>query len=77
MSQEILAVLTQLERERGVSKDILLDSLKVALASAARKQFGLGDNVEVTLDSSTGAIGLKASKEVVRVVQNAEAEISV
>ena len=76
MSQELLAVLTQLERERGVSKDILLDSLKVALASAARKQFGLGDNVEVTLDSGTGEIGLRASKEVVRVVQNPEAEVS-
>ncbi|MEK6709133.1 MAG: transcription termination factor NusA, partial [Nitrospinota bacterium] len=77
MSQELLAVLTQLERERGVSREILLDSLKVALASAARKQFGLGDNVEVTFDSQTGAIGLTASKEVVRVVQDPEAEIAI
>ncbi len=75
MSQELLAVLTQLERERGVSKEILQDTLKLAIASAARKQYSLGENVEVEFDSETGEIIVMAVREVVRVVQVPESEI--
>ncbi len=75
MSQELLAVLTQLERERGVSKEILQDTLKSAIASAARKQHSLGENVEVDFDAESGEIRAMVVKEVVRVVQNPELEI--
>ena len=75
MSQELIAVLTQLERERGVSKNVLLDTLKVAMASAAKKQYGLGKNVNVSFDEQTGEIDVKAAKEVVRIIQNPQSEI--
>ena len=75
MSQELVAVLTQLERERGVTKDVLVDTLKVAMASAAKKQYGLGKNVEVSLDEQTGEIDVTAAKEVVRIIQNPQSEI--
>ncbi len=75
MSQELIAVLTQLERERGVSKDVLLDTLKVAMASAAKKQYGLGKNVDVSFDEQTGEIDVMAAKEVVRIIQNPQSEI--
>ena len=75
MSQELIAVLTQLERERGVSKDVLLDTLKIAMASAAKKQYGLGKNVDVSFDEQTGEIDVKAAKEVVRIIQNPQSEI--
>jgi N utilization substance protein A len=77
VSQELLAVLTQLERERGVAKEILYDTLKSAIASAARKQFSLGENVEVDFDGETGEIRAMVVKEVVRIVQNPEYEIDV
>ncbi|MEE9255714.1 MAG: transcription termination factor NusA [bacterium] len=77
MSQELLAVLTQLERERGVAKEILYDTLKSAIASAARKQYSLGENVEVEFDAETGEIRAMVVKEVVRIVQNPEYEIDV
>ena len=75
MSQELIAVLTQLERERGVDKEILLDTLKVAMASAAKKHYGLGQNVDVSFDEQTGEIGVKAAKEVVRIIQSPQNEI--
>ena len=75
MSQELIAVLTQLERERGVSKDVLLETLKVAMASAAKKQYGLGKNVDVSFDEQTGEIDVMAAKEVVRIIQNPQSEI--
>ena len=75
MSQELIAVLTQLERERGVAKDVLLDTLKTAMASAAKKQYGLGKNVDVSFDEQTGEIDVQAAKEVVRIIQNPQSEI--
>jgi len=77
VSQELLAVLNQLERERGVAKEILHDALKTAIASAARKQYSLGENVEVEFDLETGEIRAMVVKEVVRIIQNPELEIDV
>lgn len=76
MSQELIAVLSQLERERGVSKEILEDALKEAIASAARKQYNLGENVEVEFDHEVGELRVTAHKEVVRVVEDETLEIS-
>jgi N utilization substance protein A len=47
----------------------------LAIASAARKQYSLGENVEVEFDSETGEISVMAVREVVRVVQATESEI--
>ncbi|MBT3350595.1 MAG: transcription termination/antitermination protein NusA [Nitrospinaceae bacterium] len=77
MSQELLAVLNQLERERGVAKEILHDALKTAIASAARKQYSLGENVEVDFDLETGEIRAMMVREVVRIIRNPEVEIDV
>jgi N utilization substance protein A len=77
VSQELLAVLSQVERERGVAKEVLYDALKSALASAARKQYGLGENVEVEFDTESGEIRVMVVKEVVRIIQNPESEIEV
>ena len=77
MSQELVAILNQLERERGVAKEVLHEALVAAMASAARKQYSLGDNVEVSLDPGSGEIRVMATKEVVRLVQSPETEISI
>ena len=77
MSQELVAVLNQLERERGVDKKFLYDTLKTAIASAARKQFSLGENVKVSIDEESGEITAQIVKEVVRIVQDSETEIDV
>jgi N utilization substance protein A len=49
--------------------------LKSAIASAARKQYSLGENVEVEFDSESGELSVMAVREVVRVVQVPETEI--
>lgn len=77
MSQELVAVLNQLERERGIDKKFLYDTLKTAIASAARKQFSLGENVKVSIDEESGEITAQIVKEVVRIVQDSETEIDV
>ena len=68
----------QLEREKGISKDILVSSLCDALVAAYKKHIRDKDaeNVEAILDETTGEIGVFRTKVVVSEVQNEDLEIS-
>lgn len=58
MSQEILAVLDHIERERGIKKEVLVVAVESALVSAARKVIKVGqdDEIKVNLDGESGEI---------------------
>ncbi len=70
MNGEILLALGQLERERGISVDDLVDALEAALLSAYRKHFGSADNVRVHFDRKTGNIQVLSRREVVQEVSD-------
>ena len=75
MSKEILEVLSELEREKGIPRDVLMDAMKAAVISASKKQFKLGDNVDADFDPLTGEIKLQARKEVVSEIEDPELQI--
>jgi N utilization substance protein A len=54
MSKELLLVAEALSNEKGVSKEVVLDAIQVALESATRKLSGLEQGIRVKLDSRTG-----------------------
>lgn len=55
MNDELLAVLEHLEREKGIKKEILIEAVEQALASAARKDLGQDvKEIEVKLNPQTG-----------------------
>ena len=58
MSQELLAIIEQIEREKGINKEILFEAVESALASAARKVLGISpeEKLRVELDRNTGKI---------------------
>lgn len=59
MNAEFLAVLDHLEREKGVSRQVLLDAVSSALTSAARKVMSNKEgDVEVNIDEKTGDISV-------------------
>ena len=68
----------QLEREKGISKDVLVSSLCDALVAAYKNHIRDKDaeNVEAILDESTGEIGVFRTKVVVEEVENEDLEIS-
>ena len=68
----------QLEREKGISKDVLVSSLCDALVAAYKKHIKDkdADNVEAILDETTGEIGVFRTKTVVGEVENEDFEIS-
>ncbi len=67
MSQELLAILDQMEREKGIKKDILIEAVETALLSAARKVIDVkpDEELKVVLDRSSGKIrAYKNDKEI-------------
>ncbi len=68
----------QLEKEKGISKDILVSSLCDALVAAYKKHIKDKDayNVEAILDEESGEIGVFRTKLVVKDVENEDVEIS-
>lgn len=64
MNQELLHLIEQISREKGVEKSVVIDAVLAAVLSAARKRFGTTDNINARLDEDTGAIALFSSKTV-------------
>lgn len=58
MSQELLAIIDQIEREKGIKKEILIEAIESALLSAARKVINIkpDDKLKIELDQNTGKI---------------------
>jgi len=72
MSAELLHALDQLEKERGIDKEILIEAIEQALISAYKRNFGSAQNVEVNIDRTSGEIRVYALKTIVEeVVDNA------
>lgn len=65
---EILDALVQLEKEKGISKDVLLETIEAALMTAYKKNFGASnsaDNVKVTIDPETGEFKVYSRVEII------------
>jgi len=58
MSQELIAILEQIEREKGIKKEILIEAVESALVSAARRVMEIGpdEELKVEIDPSNGKI---------------------
>ena len=77
MSSELFESLELIEEEKGIRRDVILDALESALASAYRKHFGAAQDVSVVFDEEDGAIRIIARKKVVEVVEDKETEIAI
>ncbi|MFH0839124.1 MAG: transcription termination factor NusA [Candidatus Omnitrophota bacterium] len=58
MNGELLSVLEHLEREKGVSRDILIADVEAAITAAARKIFRDKEDITAKVDKETGEIRL-------------------
>ena len=65
MNYEVLEALNQIAQEKNVDKELVIETLKVGLLSAAKKRYGT-ENIQVEVDPASGAIEIYAVKEVVQ-----------
>ncbi len=62
---ELKAAIELLEKEKGISRESLLESIGQALVQACKAHFGKNDNIEVKIDPETCEYSVIAEKEVV------------
>lgn len=67
---EFIEAVEQLEKEKGISKELLFEAVEAALVSAYKKNFSSLQNVRVELNPKTGKIRVFSQKEVVEKVEN-------
>lgn len=63
--KEFIGAMEELEKERGIKKEYLIESLEAALVTAYKKNFESVDNVKVTIDEKSGDIHIYSLKTVV------------
>ena len=70
MNLEFLEALEDLEREKHMSKEILLEAIETALVSAYKKNYGTSQNVRVDIDRETGDINVFMRRDIVEEVED-------
>lgn len=75
-SKELIMAIEELEKERGINKEYLLESLETALVTAYKRNFDSAENVKITMDAVTGSIRVFSLKQVVEEVEDDMLEIS-
>ena len=76
MSAELIHALEQIEKEKGIGKEILIDAIEIALITAYKRNYGSASNVEVYIDRSTGDVRVFALKNIVEEVTDPSGELS-
>ena len=71
-STELIMAMEELEKEKGISKDYMLESIETALVTAYKRNFDSVENVRVTMDRVTGEIHVYAEKDVVEKPEDIE-----
>lgn len=76
MSKELMDAFSALEKEKGISKEVIVDAMEAALLSAYKRNYGQSQNVEVNFDEQKGDFHVYTVKEVVANVADERFEIS-
>ncbi len=76
MVTDLLRVIDQVSREKGLERDILIETLEEAVRTAAKKKLGPDYDLEVNFNEEEGEIEVFEFKEVVEQVQEEHLQIS-
>ncbi len=75
IGRELITVIEQIGREKGIPSEQIISAVESALVSAAKKRYGLAENIEVSLNRETGKIEVISLKTIVDVVVNPRSEL--
>ncbi len=76
MNRELISVIDELGRQKGIEKSRVIGAIEAALQMAAKKRFGQAENIQVEIDSKTGEISVVSKKTIVDAVANPKTEVS-
>lgn len=76
MNRELMYVIEQIGREKGIGKEVIFEALESALLSASKKTMGTDENVRMHFDRTTGELKVLCVKKVAEKVGDPSTEIS-
>ena len=76
MNKELLEALEILEREKNISKTVMLEAIENSLLTACKNHFGKADNIKVNINSETCDFAVLSEKDVVEQVEDPLIQIS-
>ncbi|MHB9029345.1 MAG: transcription termination factor NusA [Candidatus Latescibacterota bacterium] len=74
---DVLEAIGQIAREKNVNREMVVETIKAGLLSAAKKRFGSAENVHVNVDLNTGSITMEAVWDVVEIVDDPTHELTI
>jgi N utilization substance protein A len=76
MNKEFCHIIEQICREKGVTRESVIQALESALLSAVKKKYGSARNIEVVIDRKTCEIALRETWEVVENIEDINTQIT-
>lgn len=76
MNAEFIEALNSLEKDRGIPKDVLLNTIEDAVLAAYKKNYGPYHKVRVLIDPDTGTLMVLIRREIVEVVEDPNTQMS-
>ncbi|MET1014113.1 MAG: transcription termination factor NusA [Paenisporosarcina sp.] len=76
MSSELLDALVALEKQKGISRDVLVEAIEAALVTAYKRNFNQAQNVRVDLNLDNGSMRVYSRKDVMEEVLDERLHIS-
>jgi transcription termination/antitermination protein NusA len=76
VNQEILRIIEQISREKGIEKEVLLAGVEAAVLSAAKRRYGQVESLQAHFNPQTGTLELTIAKTVVAQLKDPKTEIA-
>lgn len=77
MNVELLRALEQIEEEKGISREVIVEAIEAALLSAYRKNFGVtAQNMRIEMDRTTGEMRAYQVRTIVDEVDDPSLQIA-
>lgn len=76
-NKELILALEELEKEKGIKKEYLLESIETALVTAYKRNFDSLENVKVQMDEKTGATHVYSLKKVMKRANDKAVQINI
>ena len=77
MVSELIQVIDQIGRDKGIDKSVLISAIETAVLSASRKKYGNAENITARFNEKSGQVEIYVPKKVVSKVISPKEEISV
>lgn len=76
-NSDLIEALGQIEKEKGISKEILLEAIENSLIVACKNHYGKSDNIKVNINRDNGIVKVYAEREIVEVVDDPATQIDI